>query len=564
MAMTLPIVIPSTPTSSNSPAADGGEQPRTPASPTSQPPAEPAQQAPQAQSQEQDANSSQQAAPGQQALNGANAAQVKRKPSRRANTAERRATHNAVERQRRETLNGRFLDLAALLPNLSQIRRPSKSSIVNSSIAHIQASRRHRIVAARELRLLKLEADALRRELNEWRDRAGIPRIEEPIRGEAFSMVLSGEVEVVNTVAGEEEEDDLNGQYDDDEYMGAPQGMLQSPMVDDMDEHHRLAMMKSAAANANPFAHSLPPPVVPTSGPGHQGNGIHLSHVIPRPSQSGMMSNPPYDTPAAAAAMAGLYDHPSQYPSQFMHSNQGGPHHSGVDPEKLAAWNLYNQQQQQQQMLQAQRSLFTPPATSHGLPTPTSTSGSNASNGSGSPPGSGSPGSRPANGNPFNDPAFFVNLQRQQLMHGSNNGHGYTSAERDEPIPRGVNGANGPRERSGSVMSAGSGSGYGGSPPHHGGHGGASPVGGYELGPGSGGAGSGAPGVGVGESYGPSRRPGWSREVDMGVHGHHGHHPGAAGPHHGHHHHPIGAGMLPSPISAGGNGGGGGGFAMMM
>ncbi|KLO06914.1 hypothetical protein SCHPADRAFT_837376, partial [Schizopora paradoxa] len=33
----------------------------------------------------------------------------KRKPSRRANTAERRATHNAVERQRRETLNGRFL-----------------------------------------------------------------------------------------------------------------------------------------------------------------------------------------------------------------------------------------------------------------------------------------------------------------------------------------------------------------------------------------------------------------------------------------------------------------------
>ena len=35
--------------------------------------------------------------------------QPKRKPSRRANTAERRATHNAVERQRRETLNGRFL-----------------------------------------------------------------------------------------------------------------------------------------------------------------------------------------------------------------------------------------------------------------------------------------------------------------------------------------------------------------------------------------------------------------------------------------------------------------------
>ncbi|KAJ7842466.1 hypothetical protein B0H14DRAFT_2780699 [Mycena olivaceomarginata] len=31
------------------------------------------------------------------------------KHNRRLNLAERRATHNAVERQRRETLNGRFL-----------------------------------------------------------------------------------------------------------------------------------------------------------------------------------------------------------------------------------------------------------------------------------------------------------------------------------------------------------------------------------------------------------------------------------------------------------------------
>jgi hypothetical protein len=93
--------------------------------------------------------------------------QMKRKQSRRANTAERRATHNAVERQRRETLNGRFLDLASLLPNLSQIRRPSKSSIVNSSIAYIHASRRHHLLASRELRLLKTENDHLRFEINE-------------------------------------------------------------------------------------------------------------------------------------------------------------------------------------------------------------------------------------------------------------------------------------------------------------------------------------------------------------------------------------------------------------
>jgi hypothetical protein len=57
---------------------------------------------------------------GSNASTGANASvDQKRKPSRRANTAERRATHNAVERQRRETLNGRFL--ASHTPTLPTI-----------------------------------------------------------------------------------------------------------------------------------------------------------------------------------------------------------------------------------------------------------------------------------------------------------------------------------------------------------------------------------------------------------------------------------------------------------
>ncbi|KIK91242.1 hypothetical protein PAXRUDRAFT_640097 [Paxillus rubicundulus Ve08.2h10] len=166
--------------------------------------------------------------------------QVKRKPSRRANTAERRATHNAVERQRRETLNGRFLDLAALLPNLSQIRRPSKSAIVNSSIAHIHSSRRHRLLASRELRLLKLETDALLRELNEWRDRAGLPRVDEPVRGEGFTMVLNGEVEVLAANVGEEDEE--GQQYDgfeegDEDYLG--------PLPTPMDESEDLRVWGS-------------------------------------------------------------------------------------------------------------------------------------------------------------------------------------------------------------------------------------------------------------------------------------------------------------------------------
>ncbi|KAJ7844942.1 hypothetical protein B0H14DRAFT_3455356 [Mycena olivaceomarginata] len=136
----------------------------------------------------------------------------KAKPMRRGSTAERRATHNAVERQRREMLNGRFMDLGGMLPNLRDIRRPSKSAIVNSSIAHLEASHRHRFIAAHQLRIMKEEADALRHEINAWRARTGVALVEEPMRDEAFENVLSGELEF--------EEDDMlpvDGGFEEEE-----------------------------------------------------------------------------------------------------------------------------------------------------------------------------------------------------------------------------------------------------------------------------------------------------------------------------------------------------------
>jgi hypothetical protein len=185
---------------------------------------------------------------------------TKRKPSRRANTAERRATHNAVERQRRETLNGRFLDLAALLPNLSQIRRPSKSSIVNSSIAYLQASRRHRLMASRELRNLKVEVDNLRREVNEWRDRFRMPRVEEAVRGEGYAMVLSGELEVLSAVPEEEEEhshgyegdEDAEEEFGDSRFeieKGEDQRSTQSPVT--ISEAHNVNTFGQSFARSN-------------------------------------------------------------------------------------------------------------------------------------------------------------------------------------------------------------------------------------------------------------------------------------------------------------------------
>lgn len=58
--------------------------------------------------------------------------------------------------------------------------------------------------------MLKHESDTLRRELNEWRDRAGLPRLEEPVRSEGFGMVLTGELEVISGISIREEDEDAD------------------------------------------------------------------------------------------------------------------------------------------------------------------------------------------------------------------------------------------------------------------------------------------------------------------------------------------------------------------
>ncbi|CEP11371.1 hypothetical protein [Parasitella parasitica] len=50
------------------------------------------------------------------------------------NKAERRAEHNAIERARRECLNSKFQQLAEVLPNLHNHRRPSKGQIVEKAL----------------------------------------------------------------------------------------------------------------------------------------------------------------------------------------------------------------------------------------------------------------------------------------------------------------------------------------------------------------------------------------------------------------------------------------------
>ncbi|KAJ7082408.1 hypothetical protein B0H15DRAFT_993824 [Mycena belliarum] len=148
------------------------------------------------------------------------------KPRERDSSAARRASHNAVERQRRDKLNARILELASLLPNLAGVRRPSRIAITRSSIAHIYSARRHRILAAQQLRALHAEVDALRSEVNQWRQRAGIPITLEPPRSEAFMTVFTGaELELDPVDVGEEEECDERFAH------GVPFGYAHGPTI---------------------------------------------------------------------------------------------------------------------------------------------------------------------------------------------------------------------------------------------------------------------------------------------------------------------------------------------
>ncbi|SCV71109.1 BQ2448_2697 [Microbotryum intermedium] len=107
--------------------------------------------------------------------------------------ADKRASHNAIERARRESLNGRFMTLAEALPSMAKVKRPSKSVIVNKALdfvfeaqVRIDGSTHHferlqqlifsstRIEQVKESALTKENVE-LRREVNELRQQLGLP-----------------------------------------------------------------------------------------------------------------------------------------------------------------------------------------------------------------------------------------------------------------------------------------------------------------------------------------------------------------------------------------------------
>ncbi|SPO24933.1 uncharacterized protein UTRI_01438_B [Ustilago trichophora] len=100
--------------------------------------------------------------------------------NKKGTSAERRATHNAIERARRESLNGRFLQLAASLPAISDVRRPSKSLIVNKSLDFVADAMNREAIYRLKIDNMRQENMQLRQQLNKFLAQAGLEQLPQP------------------------------------------------------------------------------------------------------------------------------------------------------------------------------------------------------------------------------------------------------------------------------------------------------------------------------------------------------------------------------------------------
>ncbi|KAG4435589.1 hypothetical protein IFR05_008935 [Cadophora sp. M221] len=202
----------------------------------------------------------------------------------RAFTADERASHRVIEKQRREALNERFLDLARLLPGLAHSRRLSKSIIVHESIEHLQTQRAMCLAAAIEIQNILAENLELIAEVNRWRGQ--FPGIEKstcqprPL-GEAVVSLMKLDQDVFGTFPG---------------------GFGDNSQADGHEEQPEDSHMQTQLVNGrNPTPHILPRteepnfPIVPTDGSPHSfvGNGQPLLSTATGPSAREFNPNAP-------------------------------------------------------------------------------------------------------------------------------------------------------------------------------------------------------------------------------------------------------------------------------
>ncbi|KAF7318447.1 BHLH domain-containing protein [Mycena chlorophos] len=167
------------------------------------------------------------------------------------NVAARKASHNAIERARRDKLNARIIQLGSLLPSLSSVRRPSRLAITKSSIAHVHLARRHRLLAMTQLGRMAGEHAAMVDEVNRWRSRAGIPLLPrgDPERGLRAMQALD---EALMEPVGTMNEDEFDERFSEAAFESEPP-YPQPPA--------QTAGARARKSKASPqrFAYHLPP-----------------------------------------------------------------------------------------------------------------------------------------------------------------------------------------------------------------------------------------------------------------------------------------------------------------
>jgi hypothetical protein len=188
--------------------------------------------------------------------------------------------------------------------------------------------------------LLKHETDALRRELNDWRDRSGLPRVEEPVRGDGFGLVLSGEVEVVVPTNIDDDEGMGDEDAEDDLHATVSSGTVSSgDDMDDLAQAAAVALLKStgAAPPTSSAASNPAPPLV-----NQASSLVNHAHSYFQSVSNGLRPHP------AISQLSNSHQHSHVPPQQVHNSVHSGPmiasHSPAVSQENPAVASLYDGQ----------------------------------------------------------------------------------------------------------------------------------------------------------------------------------------------------------------------------
>ncbi|KAI7849167.1 hypothetical protein BDC45DRAFT_521370 [Circinella umbellata] len=157
--------------------------------------------------------------------------------------AERRAEHNAIERQRRESLNSKFQQLAHALPNLQNDRRPSKGTIIERTLEYVRGTILKEERYKHQIRHLLRENRRMHRDLHrKKRD-------------------LAGRNSMTSSVSSEDEQINYHSSYPGSIASSTPTPTMSSTHLQDYD---MITSSNSTTCVSHP---SISPPVQHSSGP---------------------------------------------------------------------------------------------------------------------------------------------------------------------------------------------------------------------------------------------------------------------------------------------------------